>query len=122
MDSVDAVQMALERYMLEFFEAARSFPSGGDPADPPPPEADPADRVLVAYRALESSILALEDADVARAEQERMMERLQAEHESVGREILSLESTLRSLEQSNDGRIQQLLLAARSGGAGGSTN
>ena len=112
MDSVDGVQMAVDRYMLDFFEAARGFPSKSE--NPTPlPDTDPAEKVLLAYRALENSILALEDAEVSREEQERTMLGLQAEYDSVKREIIVIESTLRSLDQSNDARIREILQARR---------
>ena len=111
MDSIDAVQMAVERYMLEFFEAARGFPN--EYATLSDHSANSADKVRLAYREIENSILALEDVAVSREEQEKTMLNLQTEYDNIKREVLSIESTLRSLDESNDARILQLLQMLR---------
>ena len=110
MDSMDAVQMAIEHYMLQFFEAARAYPTENRPA-----EADPADRVLEAYKAMEESIHRLEDIDVTRTEQEAVMRDLQGEYEEVGGLVLSAERRLRVLEERNDSRVHEVIVIRKSG-------
>lgn len=118
-DSVDGVQLSIDAFMLQMFEASRAYQltvkkdetethesSSGSFTSPQPQAA--AQKVKTAYQSIVDAVMSLEDGEVSREQQEQSMRSLQRQQETLASETLAAEKQLLDISARLDASIVQV--------------